>query len=737
MLYKIQIIILLLLLGFYGWSQNLIPNPSFEECRHQPTSMLDSGHEFERVTNFWSTANLASTDLITPRFRTPKFDAIPAHSGRNMAGIVIHGDFWSEYLKVPLRDTMVVGTEYYLEFWVAYNQAYHKKNLEANSNIGFGAYFGDRFFEKTNEIIERSPQIYLTESTTLLPNQWIKISGSYIADGEHTHLYIGQFLNPKSKHDILVGYFYIDDVRLEKFSDRSTIFTPQTSTPTGLENIYFETDKYDLLPQSHATLDRLVNYLQKNQSLQIQIHGHTDNEGEQYHNQELSNNRAKAVRDYLIQKGIALSRLQTKGFGDTKPIASNVDEYGRQQNRRVEFLASNELINNTNITKVDVAETDLVYTFSDQIASSDQNRKNNIGKYKSWDCNKGKQAKSPDRKAQEKLNRHKRVDAKSYILERSKSEQVVFFNDSNEHPQTRVFFQSLLSDFYRQGFRYLGIEALDYYDTSLNNRKYPSINSGEQTDEAVFGELIRTALRLGFEVFPYDAKAEELKRAKQIVQREKDILKDDDSIRQNALNWSQGMNINRRIKANPNAKILIYAKDKKIRENPLGGVRYMASWFQRYARINPLTIDQRMMNERCFAAEEPLYYTAKVGQSSVFTFNNKSLVLEEFDSQTNTPSVNYDIQVYHPRTKYEAGRPSYLQFDNKITHSINVDKYKMDYPCLVAAYYEQEDEEIAIPADIQEASSQKRTVQLILKRGKYTLLLRDKKQRKKVEIEVN
>lgn len=104
-----------------------------------------------------------------------------------------------------------------------------------------------------------------------------------------------------------------------------------------LRNIFFETNKYDLLPESTTELDKLVELLNKNIQLKIEIGGHTDNVGDDTSNKTLSNNRANAVMNYLIKHGISASRLSAKGYGEDKPIADNSTEEGRAQNRRTEF----------------------------------------------------------------------------------------------------------------------------------------------------------------------------------------------------------------------------------------------------------------------------------------------------------------------------------------------------------------------------------------------------------------
>lgn len=110
------------------------------------------------------------------------------------------------------------------------------------------------------------------------------------------------------------------------------------ASPIVLKNIFFETGSAVLRPESHTELDRLKKLMTDNPALRIQINGHTDNLGSDTDNQKLSENRAKAVHDYLTQAGIAASRLQYVGFGESSPLGSNDTEAGRQQNRRTEFM---------------------------------------------------------------------------------------------------------------------------------------------------------------------------------------------------------------------------------------------------------------------------------------------------------------------------------------------------------------------------------------------------------------
>ncbi len=105
-----------------------------------------------------------------------------------------------------------------------------------------------------------------------------------------------------------------------------------------LNNIFFDTGKSELRPESGPELDRLVTTLNEAPKIVIEVRGHTDNTGSNEINAKLSQDRADAVREYFISKGIEPDRVGSKGFGESKPVATNDTDDGRQQNRRVEFL---------------------------------------------------------------------------------------------------------------------------------------------------------------------------------------------------------------------------------------------------------------------------------------------------------------------------------------------------------------------------------------------------------------
>lgn len=111
----------------------------------------------------------------------------------------------------------------------------------------------------------------------------------------------------------------------------------EVGTTVRLNNIFFDFDKTTLKSESYEELDKVVEFLNNNPSVEIEIAGHTDDKGSDDYNLNLSQGRAQSVVDYLINQGIDEKRLIAKGYGETVPVATNETEEGRAINRRVEF----------------------------------------------------------------------------------------------------------------------------------------------------------------------------------------------------------------------------------------------------------------------------------------------------------------------------------------------------------------------------------------------------------------
>ena len=104
-----------------------------------------------------------------------------------------------------------------------------------------------------------------------------------------------------------------------------------------LNNIFFDSGKADLKPESLTELEKLLKLLKQNPTLSVEISGHTDDIGKDADNQILSQKRASSVVDYLVKNGANSFTIKALGYGETKPILPNISEENRKQNRRIEM----------------------------------------------------------------------------------------------------------------------------------------------------------------------------------------------------------------------------------------------------------------------------------------------------------------------------------------------------------------------------------------------------------------
>jgi len=116
--------------------------------------------------------------------------------------------------------------------------------------------------------------------------------------------------------------------------------TPAPAPPQKLvlEGVNFDFDKATLRQEDIAIIDRDVTSLDKWGNVNIEVAGHTDSRGSDAYNMNLSQQRAEAVRNYLVSKGIAADRLSAKGYGESQPVAGNATDEDRFKNRRVELV---------------------------------------------------------------------------------------------------------------------------------------------------------------------------------------------------------------------------------------------------------------------------------------------------------------------------------------------------------------------------------------------------------------
>ena len=204
---------------------------------------------------------------------------------------------------------------------------------------------------ESNEPLPAQLEIIATTTGSIIYKTMVDASGKFFIclprglDYSFSAIYPGYTLYSNhftlSEAQSALNPYYLD-IRLQKVSKHNPNDKIETLKEDGeaiiLKNVFFETNSSVLNPDSQYELNKLVKWLMENENTFIQINGHTDNTGTEETNLKLSTSRAKAVYDYLINKGIDLKRLRYKGFGSNKPMADNLMESGRKENRRTEFI---------------------------------------------------------------------------------------------------------------------------------------------------------------------------------------------------------------------------------------------------------------------------------------------------------------------------------------------------------------------------------------------------------------
>lgn len=716
-------------------AQNLVPNSSFESYNRRPSAMLDDGIEFTRALPGWVSPNRASTDFITKRFRSSKVQLVNPHTGENMVGAVVQGAHWAEYLSIKLKEPLVVGEKYYVEFWINAPQSYNK-NITGTPlfNDHFGLLFDKRLYFTNTKIINAKPQITAKSKTRLQANLWQKINGSFTADQTATHIYIGQFLDKNNPSKIIEAYYFLDDIFVEKIDKEAKQFEPSktykikgTIASIVLENIYFETDKLKLLSESFTELDKLVKIMIKNPSMTIKIKGYTDSDGEKDHNQKLSENRANSVYEYLVNQGIKKERLYYEGYGASQAVADNSTNDGKQKNRRVELVTKSQ-----DTIGQGIILADLAYDFS-QYLKNNAIKLTNIGKdERSWDCNNIPQ--NPfkmSRETQQQMNtfgEFKPHDARNIILSITKKTQVVQIQTSPLHPEYQMFILELLGEWYQQGFRYIGLEKIKNINSILD-LGYPTLENGDVFQQPIFGEIIRQGQLAGFQFFSLSPSESQLQKAMTILKKQK-FNSGNQSKEEAAVYWAGAMNINRILKKEKNAKILLITND--ITETKSGNPSTIANWLKRYSQINLLSIGQTNIYDPCRGSQNPILKRMNISKPTIL--QKRNIILVPYEREQKQAVQTHDIHVFHPRNTFPNNRPNYLSKTGvRRLSQLNIDKFNMSYPCLVMAYKKGEDVNKAIPIDVIELSDNHDVTPMILPNGDYEIVLRDKTKRKKME----
>ena len=296
------------------------------------------------------------------------------------------------------------------------------------------------------------------------------------------------------------------------------------------------------------------------------------------------------------------------------------------------------------------------------------------------------------------------TDAKKYILDKAKDQQVVMINEAHCKPLHRAFTLSLLDDLYKQGFRYLAMEALSNYSSSSFQKI--DINTGYYIAEPIAGELVRTALKLGYTLIPYEDTASSRHTGTQ-----RDPV--------------QAANIYKFIQKDPAAKILVHGGYGHIAEEPLGTYYIpLGLAFKKISGIDPFTIDQTEMTEGSNFEYGRIFYDNYINK---YPLQYASVALQKDKPLSPLENTGFDLTIIHPKTVYKNGRATWYSLNGMRTE-IAIKPTERNL-FMVQAYYENEYAErylgLKIPADQTYITADNGYYYLYLQKGKYKVVHRD------------
>jgi hypothetical protein len=293
-----------------------------------------------------------------------------------------------------------------------------------------------------------------------------------------------------------------------------------------------------------------------------------------------------------------------------------------------------------------------------------------------------------------------------FLLNQTKDKKIVIINESHHNQMHRVFTTQLLQGLYNQGFRYFGLEGLTTssgHDARINKEKYPTLASGYYTVEPQFGNLIREALQMGFEIFSYENSRGGSGKPREI---------------------GQAKNIQAFINKHTDGKLLIHCGyDHVVEADTFGSWgKAMAGRLKEFTGIDPFTIDQVALTERSNPSfENPFFKIINEDTPSVF-------VDEKGEIFNGTKGQNYvDARIYHPRTKYINGRPDWLIIKGRKWVKFSTKDIKIEFPCLVIVYIAEEPD-YAVPCDVMVLNSKQEQKALALKKGNYRVKVINEKE---------
>ena len=723
-------------------ADNLVPNPSFSEYKEAMELIPEFANEHftKNVAHWYSAAD----PTVPPHFVTPYLKpdlgqkALFADGDSIFAALVlgIGGGIGGPNIGVELKQALSSQKKYLVKMRVAVPPISRKTRYPKMLPDNFGVLFSREKLVTTQQqpLMMYKPQIDF-RGTALQPSKWIELEQVFQPEEEGLKfLTLGVFCpNPVPVSFNNFYRYFIDRVCVVETELDITPLMPVSVIPEFKPTpVYFSTGKTEIARHKTA-LDSLANYLQlEYPEIHVQLTGYADAIGTENSNVDLSRKRAMAVFEYLVKNGIDSNRIKVNWEGE-------IDAQSERQlakNRRVDIalLEPSAALPAKETAPSIPADWQSVYRFSAELEKQKNAAFNEIaftciGEYERATAKSGNSEPEPIAPEDQEILKHGiQADAINYLVERAEQEKIILINEAHNRPKHRAFVALLLDSLYKKGYRYLGLEMLFPSDTTINLRGYPILSSGYYLQEPVAGELVRMALEIGYEVFGYDANAQETEAARETWAAKDEAFAQLSEIEQkmNARERVQANKIAGKMKGDKNGKFLILAGFGHIRKNITGNWQPMAYQLKKHHQIDPFSVDQILGDmdiiNSPFAAIKPNNRSLtilKAGNQQPFSFKTYDLFSDGF-------VACFDLQVIHPKTQTGAhGRPAWLAW-NSTKKAVSVSKFiplNTPLPCLLLAYFEPEDIRQAVPADVVELRADY-SPHLMLRPGRYNVLVK-------------
>ncbi len=359
-----QLLLLSLISSCY--TQNLLPDPGFENLkvtletnnlyRYNYTEWHSivpqnrfSSFGLPSYSNFLRITDNTTSDTITEKYITRLSGLNKPHRGDSY---FTPADYTTRTMnEAKLVAPLQKDSVYYFQMYIKITANKFSKEDLMKGKIGL--WFCRREYADTvgmgimqKNKLKISPHIQVKDFNTADFEHWVKFSARFKSDQEYNYVIIGN-VEPMEKLEMEMkdkwqGISYrIDDVCLVPYSLKATCGLLDKEEVYELQNIYFDVNSFQLSQDSKKELQNLAQFYKKRDA-KMTLHGHTDNTGNELNNNELSQNRAGAVYNYLLGLGIDASRMSVQGEGSAKPIENNSSTQGRKMNRRVEIKLEEE-----------------------------------------------------------------------------------------------------------------------------------------------------------------------------------------------------------------------------------------------------------------------------------------------------------------------------------------------------------------------------------------------------------